>query len=101
MTGAQYSPQDGAPVTTTNFQGAGWARGVERAEIRQPRPSPALKLIRLITVSGYSSAVGTCSRRPDTAQAMHAANSDKIPRGRLRATAYASIGPHPALKLER
>ncbi len=54
-------------------------------------------LIRRIRVSGYSAEVGTCSRRPDTAQAMLAPKIDKSPRGRLRANSFASwareIGP--------
>ena len=44
--------QDGAPVMTTIFQGAGVSRGVLRAEIFQPCPPPAVKLIRRTTVSG-------------------------------------------------
>ena len=44
--GAQYSDQDGAPVTTTIFQGAGLARGVSSADMRQPWPPPASKWMR-------------------------------------------------------
>src|SRR5688572_6212104 len=65
--GAQYSDQDGAPVTTTIFHSAGVSRGVDRAEIFQPKPLPDSKVIRLTIVSGYSSEVGACSVRPSMA----------------------------------
>ncbi len=51
MTGAQYSAHDGAPVITTIFHGAGWGRGVWRADTRHPNPPPASKLKRLTTSS--------------------------------------------------
>ena len=52
MAGAQYSAHDGAPVTTTIFQGAALTRGLSMADNFQPRPPPAAKLIRRTTVSG-------------------------------------------------
>jgi hypothetical protein len=51
MTGAQYSAHDGAPVMTTIFQGAGRGRGVDKADIRQPNPPPAVKVMRRTTSS--------------------------------------------------
>ena len=51
--GAQYSAQEGAPGTTTIFNGARRARAWSPArEIFQPRPPPAVKLMRRITLSG-------------------------------------------------
>ena len=52
MTGAQYSAHEGAPVMTTIFQGAGRTLGVVSAEIRHPRPPPAVKVILRTTSSG-------------------------------------------------
>ena len=50
--GAQYSLQDGVPVTMTIFQSASVRSGVVSAEMRQPSGTPAVKLIRSIVPAG-------------------------------------------------
>jgi hypothetical protein len=52
MAGAQYSAQDGAPVMTTIFHGAGRSRGVFSADRVHFRPPPASKAKRFTTLSG-------------------------------------------------
>ena len=82
--GAQYSAQDGAPVTTTIFQGAGLSRGVSSAEMRQPWPPPASKLDAAHDACRDSlrrSARVRCARR--AAASIQASPIPRTPFGRL------------------